>query len=349
VSIPRARFFKPVVSTDISHLLQIPDLGGAKADTPTDSLLSIRAVTFKDVIAHLGDFLSLDISVNSTGWVRYVQGELAFGTRKLEALDDLGRRQEFREFLKEITRGYSFDHVLVEDVIGGVNFRTNKILYQLNVIPDDLIADGVIQAKALLREGNSEWKSGLKKVSGYSPSVKGSRDDKKDTIEELRLIGFSDTEPKPREDVCDAMGLAVGTAFNRFIKPKPKKNTKLRTDITKVYRIEQFFNETDAALRAHDLGGYVHTLDFTDRPRDLKYNFRKYIEEQDDDSGIYHIIVPTTRIGSVALQRGFDLSDEITHLVVYLPRSVKKSVRRGSHAGVSESTTASGCSTDGIS
>lgn len=325
------RFYrKPLKVSDLSMLLPSTAINGTDQSaidpTQTIAIPALSGVHYTDFTKRLGDFISLDISVNSTGWVRSVDNALEWGTFKLETPtgDDLGRRQEFRHIVEKLSQGHSFNHLTVEDVIGGKNFQTNKILYQLNVIPDDMIYEGKLSIETLIREGNKQWKAGLKQASGYKSQVKGSRQDKLDTINALKCLGFEDNyKAKVREDVYDALGLAVGVSFNHYIKPKGQ-SSKLRTDVSKVFKIEQFSNEVDASLRAHDIGGYVHTLDLTSAPRDLRFNFKRYIETQQNDTGIYVVEIPTTRIGVLALDREFDLDVEISHLVIYLPTKYRK-------------------------
>ena len=138
--------------------------------------MEINKVTYTDVLSNIGNFVSLDISIRSTGWVRYVDGVLTCGFKTLQSTDDTERRQEFRRFLKRIFGDETFEYVMVEDVYGGNNFKTVKGLLQLNSLVDDLIADDLIKVKSLIRLDNGTWKRHLRELCNYSAKITKERD-----------------------------------------------------------------------------------------------------------------------------------------------------------------------------
>ena len=116
---------------------------------------------YKEILSTSADFVALDISVRSTGWVKYKNKQLSFGTYKLVAQEDRKRRQEFREFILQLFADDNFDFVAIEDVIFGNNFETTKSLMQLNIVVEDLMDFGKLATIPGYRIGNTVWKKQL--------------------------------------------------------------------------------------------------------------------------------------------------------------------------------------------
>lgn len=284
--------------------------------TPSD----FREISFIDLVELVPSFISLDISVRSTGWVRWVNGKLDYGTYKITSDDDLGRRQEFRTFLKDLFGDNTYEYLFIEDVIGSINFVTAKILYQLNPIADDMVADGVLKVKNIIREDNKVWKKYLKQCAGYKSSVRARKDDKIVVRECLYALQFGDkTTDVIAEDIYDAMGLAIGLIYKlHVLKQSAKSAHRLRTDITKGYNIKQFVDYSKARIYAAKRGQEIYDVDLLDGvKRDLRYEFKALVEGLRDDSKVFLISVPTSKLGRVALEKNLDLTPEISYLVVY--------------------------------
>lgn len=281
---------------------------------------TISGFTYLDVFKLVPSFVSLDISLNSTGWGKWKDGEYTTGTFSVLADQDdgVGRRREFRQFLLELFGEDEYEYLFVEDIIGSVNFKTAKILYQLNPIADDMADEGLIKVKKIIREDNKAWKSQLNKCSGYKSPIRSSSNDKQIIMESIYLLGFGDkTTDVIAEDIYDCTGLAVGCIYKKFISNDKKSTKKLKKDVSKVYKIRQFADYYEALDDANELGGVIHELDLTKAKKDLKYNFKRMIEETDDDRKTYLITIQTNKIGSLALDKGLDLDIEMSYLVVF--------------------------------
>lgn len=282
---------------------------------------------YTHIIAFVPSFLSLDISVKGTGWTLYVDGEMTQGRYTLESLpdDDLGRRREFKNFLKSLVGDRELDTVFVEDVIGGINFKTDKILYQLNPIVDDLVDDGVLNIRNVVREGNKEWKAALKKCSGYVSDIKGNKDEKQIVRDSLYNLGYGDrTTNTIAEDIYDSLGLAIGAIFRKFYMQKEKRASKLKTDVTKGFKVLQYSDEYDAIEKATSLNREVHKIR-VDGVRDVPYMFKQLVKKLDRHTDVFLIETPSVKLGLLGLSKKLDLTQEKTFLVVYeLPKKIKK-------------------------
>jgi hypothetical protein len=283
-------------------------------------MLSIEGVSYLDIIKLSPDFVSLDISVHSTGYARWYKGELTTGTYSIQAPpeDEVGRRREFRTFLKDLLKDDEFEYLFIEDVIGSINFKTAKALYQLNPIADDMIDSGVLNVKTVIREGNKVWKSYLRKCSGYVSPIRSKKDDKEIIRDCLLLMGFGDgTNKTIKEDIYDAIGLACGIIYKRYILKDTKSGPKLKKDLSKGYKILQFPDLYQALDEANDIGGEIHQVNFMNIKKDLKYNFKNMIETLDDDKKTFVISILTCKMGAIALDKNLDLSREDSYLVVF--------------------------------
>lgn len=170
--------------------------------------MKIEKLNYKEFLKYEPTFLSLDISVRSTGWVLSIDENITWGTKSLKAEDELGRRLEFRAFLIDLIGSKHIPVVMVEDVYGGVNFKTVKGLIQLNTIVDDLKADKLILVDDIKRIDNKKWKMYLKQAANYKLGTK--KNDKEMVKGCLNKLGF-DLEAK--QDVYDSLGMAVGVIY----------------------------------------------------------------------------------------------------------------------------------------
>lgn len=281
----------------------------------------IKEPHYMDMIRLAPSFISLDISVKSTGWAKWLNGVLTYGTYTLKTPKDnpLQRRNEFKDFLQWLYGDDYFEYTFVEDVIGGVNFETNNALYQLNPIVDDMLYDGKIKGNIenIHREDNMKWKRNIAEFGKYESQVRGRRKDKAYVEDCMENIGFF-PEAGTIQDVYDAVGLAVGVLY-RLKAKAPQKRGKLRKDINKGFEVKQFatLKEVEKSIaRRKKIKDYV-VLDWsTNLKRNLEFAFKDYVETEDTDSNVLVIILPTSKIGKLALDNNFDLHLAVSYLLV---------------------------------
>ena len=282
--------------------------------------IKVNSLSYRDVLDLVDNVISLDISVKSTGWVKKINGVVTEGVRCLESKDDLGRRQEFKSFIRELFGNDEFNFVVIEDVIGSCNFKTAKSLMQLNPIVDDMKYDGVIKVNKIIREGNKSWKRNLKELAGYTSKIRCEND--KDLIVNcMHMLGFeynlkSTKEPNGVEqDIFDAYGMLCGVIYDLHIKKGKSAKAKLKTDILKGYTIKEF-NSTDEAIAFVEKKGLEPIVEsFVDKSRDLRYNFKKLVELR-GDSGVFVLSIETGKLGVVAIEKELRIDRDISHLVV---------------------------------
>lgn len=294
----------------------------------------ITKITYLDIIKCAENFISLDISVNSTGWVKWLDGKLYMGIYSIKSVKDIDRKFEFKKFLKDLFGDAHFKYCFIEDVFGGTNFNTVKSLLQLNTLVDDLKYEGIVNIDEIKREGNGVWKRHLKVLSGYEPTLHGELDKAMITacLKELdfdtKTINSYLSEKiasKSYQDICDAMGIALGVIKRDIldVRSSIKFAKKVKADLRKGYNVIQYSDEFDALDEANSVaektGKEIKSVDLRNKSRDLQYNFKKVAEEFGDEL-LYVITVETCKIGALALEKGFNLSLPVSYLLCYRKR-----------------------------
>ena len=144
---------------------------GLESEAST-SFDNVKALTYMDWVQKVDSFLSLDISVNGSGYVLWYDGKLTLGRYSIVAKETSMRVEEYRRWLSNLVGGLSIQYIFVEDVIAGCNFKTTRELISLNGVIDSLIYAGVLSSpEALIRKNNKEWKAMLSMASGGTQFV----------------------------------------------------------------------------------------------------------------------------------------------------------------------------------
>ena len=325
------------------------DFGVSSKTSDTDNLCvenndvlnqpKLEAITYMNLISKAPNFIGLDISVNSTGWVKWENGVLTYGTYGLVNESELERRQEFKRFLLNLVGDGEFAFVGVEDTIGSCNYQVLKYLVQLNSIVDDMIYDKLLNIKEVKRIDNKVWKRILHELTKTKLSITKCKDKmlikecmndlgfKKEIIPDSRTFeGLKDmtNDSAVKQDVYDVLGISISLIVRDYLKLATKKTVKLKNDIRKGYQISQFADIFGAKEKAKSIaskkGREVCELDFLNIKRDLVYNFKKAVEQNGDEK-IFVIQVPTNKVGVIAIDKDLNLDKDICYLIAY--RNIK--------------------------
>ncbi len=281
-------------------------------------MVSFKKVEYTDFLKLEPTFLSLDISISSTGWVRSINGEVTYGTKTIESTDELGRRKEFREFLISMLKDFHCPTVFVEDVIAGTNFKTTKGLIQLNSIVDDLNEYGLVSVGEIKRIDNKKWKKYLKEATGYVAEIK-KEDDKQLIRNCMNEIGFNFNV---KQDIYDAMGMAVAVIYrDKIMKETSKTDTVLKSDLRRCYTIKQYTEKDKKFVKCLDTfkakySREVEELDWSEEARDVLYMFKQKVKKDQKDNGIYVIKVNNMKLGILALNKKLDTETPFSYLIV---------------------------------
>ena len=293
---------------------------------------TIQAVTWQDWLKNVTSFLSLDISVHGTGWVIYKDHQLSWGRISLKATDDTARVEEFRTELLLLTNNNTFEYIFVEDVIGSCNFKTAKALYMLNNVIDQLIYENKVAAPlALHRVSNTTWKKNLKSIAG-DIVVKGlsytngsQKEMTKACLESLGMpvatLKAGQFNDKQVEDICDALGMALGTIASKIEQSPVVKNKVILSDIRKGFKIKQFSDRDAAVKSANRSTSKTHRdiievdLVSEDTPKDLIKHMAKLIP--DNPLAMYLVHVPVSKCCNLLLIKKLTVTEPQTWLLIY--------------------------------
>ena len=281
-------------------------------------MIEFKKLEYTDFLKLEPTFLSLDISVRSTGWVKSLNGEVTWGTLTLKSEDELGRRKEFREFLIEILGKDYYPVIFIEDVIAGTNFKTTKGLIQLNSIIDDLKEYNLVSVGEIKRIDNKVWKKYLKKACNYDGDIKKEED--KQLIKNcMNEIGFSFNV---KQDIYDAMGMAIALIYrDNILQDKPKSKTVLKKDLRHGFLIKQYLNKDkkfDKSLEniIKKYNRNVEELDWSLEAHDILYLFKQKISKDGIDDKIYVIKVNNMKLGVLALTKKLNVENPFSYLII---------------------------------
>lgn len=296
-----------------------------------DKPLDIKAFDYKDWLKTVDSFFSLDISVHGTGWISWNQGTLSWGRISLKASTEVERVAEFRKALLDIIKDTAYDYYFIEDVIGSCNFKTAKALYALNSVVDTLIYDKTIAAPiALMRESNTVWKKNLRGIAGSEIVIKA-RDytngsDKECTKACLEALGISidnlkrgQYTDKQVEDICDALGMALGTIAVKINKAPVVKTKTQSVDIRHGYDIKQFLDLESAYQSALRLSKRDNSnILIHDLTADTATNLIKYMANliPDDPKAVYIINTPVSKCCNLLLVKKLATEADSYFLVI---------------------------------
>lgn len=259
----------------------------------------IASVKYTDFIPKDKNILSLDISKTCTGWVKVINGTITHGVFEIKTTSENGvvELQEFKKFLKGITKGIDFDIICVEDIIGSVNFKTAKILYRLNLSVDDLVYENEINTKELVRIDNKKWKKYLKEVSSYNNTIKGYKDDKKVVRDCLHSLGFNEDV---KQDIYDAYGVLIGVLYEKYFYNKNEKKASKKTVSFNKLKMKNFNNEKDAFNYANKVNKEVHYYDISNKGILLESYWKKELK---DIEGVIIVKVRDDQLGRLLLKK----------------------------------------------
>lgn len=280
--------------------------------------MKVDSLNYIDFLKLEPTFVSLDISVRSTGWVKSLNSNIEYGTYTIKSIDETDRRKEFREFLINLIGKEKMPVVFVEDVIAGTNFLTTKGLIQLNTIVDDLKEYGILDIDKIKRIDNKKWKKYLKSACNYEGNIKKEED--KQLIKNcLNQIGFNENV---KQDIYDAIGIAVSVIYrDNILKEEPKINTVLKKDLKSGYSIKQFMEKDkkfDKYLEnlKNKYSREIEEIDWSSEVRDILYLFKQKISNEKVDNKIYIITVNNMKLGILALTKKLNVETPYSYLII---------------------------------
>lgn len=251
------------------------------------------------VVPKQGNYLGLDISVNSTGICLYRDGikttaNVALNYQTGNPHAEVLLRRQLKTDLLELIKGLSFEAIVIEDVFEGVNPDTTRKLYALNTAIDELILDEQIECKHFIRVPNTLWKSWLSSVDAND--VYKGFNDKQKIQGYLKLLGIDEGNDKGFQDRLDATGMLLGYLIgkdsNKGNLPKAKSIRVKFDDIMFAYELDTDLIVMQAAYESEEANVVFI--------RDKKITKKAIIDYISSDVGTVFITAEPIRLGLLA-------------------------------------------------
>ena len=265
----------------------------------------IEKLTLDSILKLCNSAISLDISKLSTGVVIYREGKYESYTISVGGIDSEAKmRFQFKADLRSLVEGLHFELAIVEDAIGGVNFKTTRTLLALNTVLEELALEGVCTYDKFFRKGNGEWKKWLRKCYKvpFAPTHKH------EIKEIMRYLGFENN----CQDVLDAMGMLVGVLLEEKSDIKRPVVSKLSLSNFKVLCFSNFddFSYSGVKLPIRDS---VKPIDIS---KSFKREFESYVNA-DGGENIYQIEVKTELLGALLVKYKIPLDWDEVFIIAY--------------------------------
>lgn len=277
------------------------DLQDLEYEIGSDDVIEKEYIKLSEdsVVPKQGNYLGLDISVNSTGICLYRDGikttaNVALNYQTGDPHAEVLLRRQLKTDLLELIKGLSFEAIVIEDVFEGVNPDTTRKLYALNTAIDELILDEQIECKHFIRVPNTLWKSWLSSVDANG--VYKGFNDKQKIQGYLKLLGIDEGNDKGFQDRLDATGMLLGYLIgkdtNKGNLPKAKSIRVKFDDIMFAYELDTDLIVMQAAYESEEANVVFI--------RDKKITKKAIIDYISSDVGTVFITAEPIRLGLLA-------------------------------------------------
>lgn len=284
------------------------------------TLQGLRGINYKDILKMWESFVSLDISITGTGYVKWENGELTQGVYEIKSKEIQERKREYRDFLLWLFEDKEYEIVFVEDTIMGKNYKTTKGLIMVNSVLDDMMDYNILKRSPIVRKDNVVWKKGLRDLSALKLDTK-CMNDKEEVRARVNDMGYylEELQSNLTQNMYDAMGMALGLTYRIKMQKEEVVKSSSRGMNLKTAKFKAFGNLTDALTYATKLSVKstfaVVKLQDAQIPKDLVAYFAE-ITKVMDTRKIFVIECNSKKLGVLAFKEGIDLNLETQYLVL---------------------------------
>lgn len=300
------------------------DLQDLEYEIGNDAVIEKEYIKLSEdsVVPKQGNYLGLDISVNSTGICLYRDGikttaNVALNYQTGDPHAEVLLRRQLKTDLLELIKGLSFEAIVIEDVFEGVNPDTTRKLYALNTAIDELILDEQIECKHFIRVPNTLWKSWLSSVDANG--VYKGFNDKQKIQGYLKLLGIDEGNDKGFQDRLDATGMLLGYLIgkdtNKGNLPKAKSIRVKFDDIMFAYELDTDLIVMQAAYESEEANVVFI--------RDKKITKKAIIDYISSDVGTVFITAEPVRLGLLAETLNIELLNTKGYFGFWLSNKMK--------------------------
>lgn len=283
-------------------------------DCLDESNISISEMTVQSIFSNIKSGIGLDIAKNHSGiciWEDnqiYLTGFELYDYDKSDYFAEYKMRLDFKNKLKALVQGKSFEYCIVEDVYGGDNFDTTRKLLALNTVIDELIFDGVCSVDNFVRWSATKWMSYFRLLYKQKGKLK-SKFETQGILEYLKFDFYlrnkdlSDSEKKKIffEDICDATGMLCGMIMAKFSDNNISKQSSLKLSDIKMYYLEDLSDIYSLRDKRVQEEGYDITSDI--RTRDIESEILGKIQQS--PNSVLCAYLPVNKLGTFGIKYNF--------------------------------------------
>lgn len=313
--------FNPLLGTSVSNYKPSIEEELEKFDAFRNQL----GFNYMTILKLLPPMIVFDISKSGTGIATWDGENCSLDTFSMSDLEnDREVRNAFRQFVIDQFKDKNYEHVIIEDVIGSLNFKTANILYQLNPIVDDLMDLGLIPTKPIHRVDNGVWRMYLKEVSQYQSDIISSTDTKAFVQGCLEKLGIPAVWRNDNES--DALGMLLGVGVVNilgFVCRAP--NNKRILDIRKGYELKQYYTDplTNPSVKLPKKVLQAEKVQYSavGENTDILKISKKLVKEHGSDK-VFIVKIEGEKLGIFLVEKDFVLTKEPCYVLFYHKKSI---------------------------
>lgn len=211
----------------------------------------ITKSTVLSILKNLKSGIAIDAAKNHTGiviWQDGILSECGFALDEYDKTDyfaEYKMRRDFKQKLKNVVEGKSFQVCIIEDVYGGVNFDTVRKLLAINTVVDELIFEHAFFVEEFYRWNEPKWLS-LTRMLYKQRGKLNTKIETQGILEYLEYSFYLENMDKTKEekkamyfeDKCDACGMLLAVAVSKITGANIAKATPVKLSDIKMYYIE---------------------------------------------------------------------------------------------------------------
>ena len=279
--------------------------------------VNITKPTVESLLKMLPSGIGLDVAKNHTGvviWDGVSVTEYGFALNDYDSSDyfaEYKMRRDFKNKLKEIVNGKSFEYCIIEDVYGGENFDTVRKLLALNTVIDELIFENVCFVGNFYRWSEVVWMKNLRTLYKQRGKLK-SKLETQGILEYLEYDFYlkhkDDTNKVKKEiffeDKCDACGMLLSIVAAKINETNQANSVSVKmSDIKMLYveDIDETFASKDVRFNSEPF------LQVELNTRTLEKSIINAVSQHPTDLLIAYL--PSSKLGVFGMKHNFTFYD----------------------------------------
>lgn len=300
--------------------------------------VSIQKPTVKDYLRKFESAISLDIAKNHTGVIVWDRATDTYETYSIvidmeydytNPYNEINMRLEFKDYIRQLVEGKTFEVAVVENVFGGDNYDTVRKLLALNTVLDELAVTGVCTIKNMYKRDNQTWKMFLRKIH----NVKGLKD--KQMIERVLLymefpmaVQYHNAKPSVKaemcyEDILDATGMLCALSVELTENPESTGIRKKKLTMKDI-EVDHISDMVDLDFLDDDLIRAFPVQEVSFFGRSVEKAIVQIVDDATDKEVVFAMEVPTSKLGTFGIKHEIPYYKDGYCVILFYLKELKK-------------------------